>query len=112
MGLHLRGERLTVAEIYDDAGKPKGVRRLRESVEFEEPARLTLTGEFKEELRVDIVIAGEPFVVKNPYVHEGHVWHEVLFTLGIEFRPKFFNGQDRILFRTGNDADCAVEWYS
>ncbi|SMX32337.1 NUDIX domain protein [Actibacterium lipolyticum] len=111
LGLHWRNGRLLASEVYDDAGKLKGVRPLGGSVEFGEPAHVAVLREFKEELGLDVVIRGQPLVMENLYAHEGSAGHEVLFIFEVTFPAGAFDGQERVEFYEDSGAACVAHWY-
>ena len=59
LGLHWRDGRLLAFEVHDDAGRVTGVRPLGGSIEFGETAEAALRREFREELGIDVVVAGD-----------------------------------------------------
>jgi hypothetical protein len=79
---------LLAAEVYDDAGRVKGVRPLGGSVEFGETARDAVIREFKEELGAEIAITGEPVFIENIFVHAlraGSTFGNWMFPAGRNF---------------------------
>lgn len=111
LGLHWREGRLLAAEVYDDAGRLKGVRPLGGGVEFGEGAQAALIREFKEELGIEVATRGAPVFFENIYVHEGSPGHELLVLFEVVFPPGAFDGLDRIAFREDNGAACVARWF-
>lgn len=111
LGLHWRDGRLLAAEVYDDAGRVKGVRPLGGGVEFGETSRAAVIREFKEELGIDVITVGEPFFFESIYVHEGSPGHEVLILFDVEFPTGAFDGQDRILFHEDHGEAGVAGWF-
>lgn len=111
LGLNWRDGRLLASEIYSDDGSIKGVRPLGGSIEFGELAAAALIREFREELGVEVTIAGPPTVMENLYAHEGAQGHEILFLFEILLPDGAFAGQDCITYREDNGAACVARWY-
>jgi ADP-ribose pyrophosphatase YjhB (NUDIX family) len=112
LGLHWRGDALLVMDVFDDAGRVKGVRPLGGTVEFGETWQDTLIREFQEELSVDVQITSAPLFVENIYWHEGVQGHEVLFLATVTFPDGAFAGQDEIHFAEDNGVMCRASWRS
>lgn len=111
LGLHWRDGRLLAAEIYDDAGRIKGVRPFGGGVEFGETARNAVIREFKEELGIGLTAIGDPFFFENIYVHEGTPGHEVLILFDVAFPDDVFNGETRIVFHEDNGEAGVARWF-
>ncbi len=111
IGLHWRDGKLLAAEVFDDHGHLKGVRPLGGGVEFGEAWQTALAREFKEELGVDIEVAGPPHVMENIYTHHGTTGHEVLFIGEVRFDANAFAGLDVIEFFEDNGAPCTARWF-
>ena len=111
LGLHRRQGRLLAAEVYDDAGRLKGVRPLGGSIEFGESWQAALKREFMEELGVRVGISGAPIVLEHIYQHEGMAGHEVIFAAPVTFPRGMFEGQDELLFRENNGQLCRARWF-
>lgn len=111
LGLHWREGRLLAAEVYGDDGNVKGVRPLGGSVEFGETARSAVVREFREELGVEIVAAGEPFFFENIYVHEGERGHELLALFEVEFSADAFSGDSLIVFYEDSGESGVARWF-
>jgi ADP-ribose pyrophosphatase YjhB (NUDIX family) len=110
LGLHWRGDRLLVADVYNDDGAVKGVRPLGGSVEFGEDWRSTLIREFREELDVEITIEDSVRVMENIYIHHGQTGHEVLFIAEVSFDDSGF--PDGFRFAEDTGAECWARWVS
>lgn len=111
LGLHWRDGRLLAAEVYDDAGRMKGVRPLGGGIEFGETSKAAVIREFKEELGIDVAIVGEPVFFENIYTHEGSTGHEVLILFDVTFPAGAFDGQDRIPFHEDNGVVGVAGWF-
>lgn len=111
LGLHWRDKRLLAFEVLDDAGTVKGVRPLGGSVEFGESWRDALVREFDEELKIDIIVINEPFVMENIYAHEGEAGHEILFIAEVVFPSGAFETVDEIKFAENNGEICTARWF-
>lgn len=111
LGLHWRAGRLLAAEVYDDAGRIKGVRPLGGGVEFGETSRTAVIREFKEELGIDIVVGGDPVFFENIYIHEGSLGHEVVALFDVTFLVGTFEGQDSIVFHEDSGEACIARWF-
>ncbi|NIY80576.1 NUDIX domain-containing protein [Celeribacter sp. HF31] len=112
LGLAWREGRLLAAEVYDDAGRLKGVRPLGGSVEFGEAAEAAIAREFLEELGVEITVNAAPQVMENLYTHEGMIGHEVLFLYDVSLPSGAYEGQNEIHFAEDNGAECVARWYA
>lgn len=111
LGLHWRDDRLLAAEVYDDAGRIKGVRPLGGGVEFGETAQIAVAREFREELGIHVVTIGEPLFFENIYVHEGAPGHELLVIFEVEFPAGAFIGESRIVFHEDNGEPGIARWF-
>lgn len=111
LGLHWRDKRLLAFEVLDDAGNVKGVRPLGGSVEFGESWQDALVREFNEELKIDIIVLNEPFVMENIYVNEGETGHEILFIAEVLFPPGAYETVDEIKFAEDNGEICTARWF-
>ncbi|MEM9099946.1 MAG: NUDIX domain-containing protein [Pseudomonadota bacterium] len=112
LGLHWREHRLLAAEVFDDAGRVKGVRPLGGAVEFGETAEMAVIREFREELGIDIEIVGEPIFMESIYTHEGALGHEVLAIFDVKFADTAFANEARIQFHEDDGTKCFAEWFS
>ncbi|UXN76185.1 NUDIX domain-containing protein (plasmid) [Devosia sp. A8/3-2] len=112
LGLQWRSDRLLASEVYDDAGRLKGVRPLGGTVEFGETAEAAVIREFREELGITVRIVGEPTFMENIYIHEGELGHEILAIFEVTFPPDAFSGQSRIAFNEDSGAECFAEWFA
>jgi hypothetical protein len=112
LGLQWRGDRLLASEVYDDAGRLKGVRPLGGTVEFGETAEAALIREFQEELGIEVNIVGGPTFMQNIYTHEGELGHEILAIFDVQFPPDTFAGQSRITFNEDSGVGCFAEWFA
>jgi len=111
LGLNWRAGKVLAAEIYDDAGRIKGVRPLGGSVEFGETVETALIREFKEELDLEITITSQPVFMENIYTHEGVAGHEILAIFDVAFPAGTFEDEERIQFYEDNGQACFAEWY-
>jgi 8-oxo-dGTP pyrophosphatase MutT (NUDIX family) len=111
IGLHWRDRRLLATEVRDAAGRLKGVCPLGGGVAFGERWADALVREFREELGVEIEIAGPPVVLENLYVHNGAPGHEIVFVAEVAFPPDAFPGQDHIRFAEADGTPCIARWY-
>jgi hypothetical protein len=112
LGLHWRGDCLLASEVYDDAGRLKGVRPLGGTVEFGETAEAAVIREFHEELGITVKIVGDPTFMENIYTHEGEPGHEILAIFNVTFPPTALAGQSRIAFNENSGAECFAEWFA
>ncbi len=111
LGLHWLAGRLLAAEVYDDAGRVKGVRPLGGSVEFGETARDAVIREFKEELGAEIAITGEPVFIENIFVHEGCPGHEIVVLFEVLLLSEDFEGKNCLTFCEDNGVVCVARWF-
>ncbi len=111
LGLVWRGGKLLAAEVYDDAGRIKGVRPLGGGVEFGETAERAVIREFKEELGIDVTLTGDPFFFENIYVHEGAPGHEVLILFDVVLPDGALSGETRIVFREDHGEPGVAGWF-
>lgn len=112
LGLNWRDGRLLAAEVYDDAGRVKGVRPLGGSVEFGETSAEAVRREFREELGIDVALVGAPLYVENIYQHEGALGHEVLILFEVLFPDGAFEGQDCVRFHEDNGTAGMARWFA
>ncbi len=111
LGLHWRGSRLLVFEVYDSNGRVTGVRPLGGSVEFGEAAKDAVIREFKEEIDTEVSIVAGPMVLENAFTHLGESRHEILFIFDLQFPAGAFEGQDRISFLEDDGTPMVAAWY-
>lgn len=109
LGLHWRGNALLAAEVYDDAGKLKGVRPLGGTLEFGETAETALCREFQEELGVHITVTDGPQVMENLFTHEGQQGHEVIFLFTVSFPNDHFG--DVVYLTEDGGTPCTARWF-
>lgn len=112
LGLHWREDRLLAFEVFDDAGRVKGVRPLGGTVEFGETAETAVIREFQEELGIKVKTLGPPVFMENIYTHEGMVGHEILAVFDVAFPPYAFVDETRIEFNVDNGTTCFAEWFA
>lgn len=112
LGLATDGDRHLFAEVERSDGSIAGLRPLGGSVEFGETLEAALIREFREELGVEIRIAGAWHVLENIFVHEGAMGHEFVFVARIasEDLPKG-DRDGRFPFDEGGSR-CTARWTS
>lgn len=111
LGLHWRNDALLAAEIYDDAGRVKGVRPLGGEVNFGETWQFAVVREFQEELGLIVKIVGDPIIMENIFTHEREVGHEVVFINEVQFPSGAFVNEDVVFFNEDNGAECVARWF-
>ncbi len=111
LGLHWRDGRLLAEEVHDDEGRLTGVRPPGGGVEFGESWAQAVVREFREELGIEVALAGTHTVLENIYSHEGVSGHEVAFICPITFPDDAFAGQDSIIFHEDDGGACVARWY-
>jgi len=111
IGICRHRKKLLAADIYNDAGKIKGVRPLGGRVEFGETRETALKREFREELGVDIVMSGSWKLFENLYQHEGVLGHEYLFAMNITLLDTSLYSRQIIVFSEDSGKDCSASWY-
>jgi ADP-ribose pyrophosphatase YjhB (NUDIX family) len=109
IGLLRDGDRLLVAEVPNDDGSVKGWRPLGGGIEFGETAEAALRREFREELGVEIEIAGPPKIFENLYDHAGCVGHEIIFAFPVRVIQESIRAERRFQIHD-NDTAVWVEW--
>lgn len=110
LALIWQDDALLLSEVYDDAGRVKGMRPLGGTVEFGEPWRDTLQREFLEELGTRITLLDTYFVMENLYEHHGVSGHEIVFLCHAHFTDNSFYKKDSFVFEESDETDGTAKW--
>ncbi len=110
IGVAMYRGRLLAAEIYNDAGKLKGVRPLGGHIEFGETREAALRREFREELDTEIEITGSWRMFENLYEHEQHVGHEYILSVGVGFANRTLYKEDTVAFSEDSGQEVRARW--
>lgn len=112
IGLAWRNGRLLAVEVTDDAGRIKGVRPPGGGVEHGETRDEALRREFREELGVEIGIAGPWHALENIFEHEGHIGHEIVFAAEIKLLDASLHERATIEFIEHDLTACRAGWFA
>ena len=110
LALIWQDDALLLSEVYDDAGRVKGMRPLGGTIEFGEPWRDALQREFLEELGAWITLLDNHFVMENIYEHHGVVGHEIVFLCHAHFADSSFYRKDSISYEEHDETPGRAVW--
>lgn len=104
-----RGDRILVAEGFDNKSQTHFYRALGGGIEFRETGWDGLVREFQEELSTEIVQTQYLGCLENIFECYGNPGHEVVFVYECEFSDRSLYGPDEITFTEG-DTQKLAKW--